>query len=65
MSKLFKVTCQSYTYTHYWIRAENAEVAEQNLSKFERCLDDPLYGDNDEEIMETVEVTEIPKLKGE
>ena len=65
MSKIFKVTCNSTTYTHYWVKADNEEQAEENYCDFERCEVDPLYGSNDEEIMETVEVKEIPKLKGE
>ena len=60
MDKIFKVTCNYTTYTHYWVKADNKEQAEENLSQFERCEDDPLYGDNDEEIMDTVEVSEVP-----
>ena len=60
MSKIFKVTCYSTTYTHYWVKAGNKEQAEENYFEFVTCKDDPLYGDNDEMIMKTVEVKEIP-----
>lgn len=59
MSKIFKVTCNSTTYTHYWVRAENEEQAEENYCEFERFEDDPMYGDNNEEIMEIAEVKEV------
>jgi hypothetical protein len=58
MSKIFKVTCSSTTYTHYWIRADNKEQAKENYFDFERFEDDPMYGDNNEEIMEVVKVKE-------
>jgi len=58
--KIFKVTCNSTTYTHYWVKADSEKKAEENYCDFVMCEVDPLYGDNDEEIMETVEVKEVP-----
>ena len=63
--KLYKVTCTSQTYTHYWVRAENKKDAEKNYGNFEKTLDDPLYGDNDEEVLEAVQVKDddFPYIK--
>ena len=30
--KLYKVTCTSQTYTHYWVRAESKKDAEENYA---------------------------------
>ena len=30
--KLYKVTCTSQTYTHYWVRADNKKDAEENYA---------------------------------
>ena len=54
--KLYKVTCTSQTYTHYWVKADNAEQAEENYCNFEKCQEDASYGDNDEEVLEVTEV---------
>jgi hypothetical protein len=54
--KLFKVTCQSYTYTHYWVKADNAEQAEENYCFFEKCQEDLDYGEHDEAVLEVTEV---------
>ena len=54
----FKVTCCSTTYTHYIVEAENAEQAEENYCTFLTCIEDPLYGDNNEEVLETIEIEE-------
>ena len=56
MSKLFKVTTSSTTYTHYWVKADNEEQAVENVEEFERCEDDPQYGDNNEEVLNVAEV---------
>jgi len=54
----FKVTCCSTTYMHYIVEAKNAEEAEENYSTFLTCIVDPSYGDNDEEVLETIEIEE-------
>ena len=63
--KLYKVTCTSQTYTHYWVRAESKKDAEENYGNFEKTLDDPLYGANDEEVLEVVQVKDddFPSIK--
>jgi len=63
--KLYKVTCTSQTYTHYWVRAESKKDAEENYGNFEKTLDDPLYGANDEEVLEAVQVKDddFPYIK--
>lgn len=63
--KLYKVTCTSQTYTHYWVRADNKKDAEENYGNFEKTLDDPLYGANDEEVLEVVQVKDddFPYIK--
>lgn len=51
---LFKVTTRSVCYTHYFVRAEDQDAAEDAFynDDWERCEDDPLYGDAEEEILE-------------
>jgi len=49
---IYKVTTQSYTYTHYFVEADNAEAAEMDYCNFKKCEEDPLHGDNDETVLE-------------
>lgn len=51
---LFKITTRSICYTHYFVRAEDQDSAEDAFynDDWERCEDDPFYGDAEEEILE-------------
>tara|TARA_R100001594_G_scaffold138954_1_gene182935 strand:- start:6145 stop:6342 length:198 start_codon:yes stop_codon:yes gene_type:complete len=60
--KLFKVTCVSYTYTHYWVKADNPEQAEENYCNFEKFQEDASYGDNDEEVLKVTEVKRVEDI---
>lgn len=54
----FKVTTSWTTYSHYIVEALNVDDAETkfNEGSFLSYKDDPMYGDNDEEILSATSI---------
>lgn len=54
----FKITTSWTTYSHYIVDAVSVDDAETKIHEgFISCKDDPMYGDNDEEILSISEIT--------
>ena len=53
----FKVTTSWTTYSHYIVEALNVDDAETKFHEgFLSCKDDPMYGDNNEEILSVTSI---------
>ena len=53
----YKVTTSWTTYSHYIVEAKDKESAESEIYKgFISCKDDPMYGDNNEEILSVTSI---------